>query len=487
MLGWRLFFTRHQLLPPRSIDDLSSYALRYLGERFNAGIEREGVPYLIDPLGQYDVILNDFFATELTNAPPTTQAAYAYDLKRFLMFLWDNRAQRSWRDATPGDRAAYKHWRLFDPAGPRVEATTWDREVATVNQFYRWAVGRGHTSCNPFVQRISRSRDLRRRRGETPAEASHTGRANDVAWLPPAAYRRWREVGVQGFDPSGHPDPAFRGRFASRNAAYCDLMIRTGLRLSEQTSLSVFELPHPVSGMLNVRSWLPLSIAKGGSARHIYFPISVLTQVWDFMMMERAEAVEIARANGAYEQIRNPLIIASRLRPFVEIGGARVDVAKLTHAERLRTFMDKPDGLEPIAVWLNEDGFPSRPSAWQEVFKTANVRCAHRGVAIRCHPHMLRHSFAVITLEQLWRGHIQELATMSVPQRETYQRVFGDPLNWVRIRMGHRSIETTQIYLHTLSELEMETRMALVPDGWEPTTVDERDGHNTPDAADRLV
>lgn len=26
---------------------------------------------------------------------------------------------------------------------------------------------------------------------------------------------------------------------------------------------------------------------------------------------------------------------------------------------------------------------------------------------------------------------------------------------------------TTQIYLHALSELEMHTRMALVPDGWE--------------------
>jgi integrase len=45
-------------------------------------------------------------------------------------------------------------------------------------------------------------------------------------------------------------------------------------------------------------------------------------------------------------------------------------------------------------------------------------------------------------------------------------RVFGDPLDWVRRRLGHRSVVTTQIYLHTLAELDMETRLALVPDDW---------------------
>jgi hypothetical protein len=43
------------------------------------------------------------------------------------------------------------------------------------------------------------------------------------------------------------------------------------------------------------------------------------------------------------------------------------------------------------------------------------------------------------------------------------------------MRLGHRSIQTTQIYMHTLNELEMETRMMLVPDGWEPTGVHPED------------
>lgn len=77
---------------------------------------------------------------------------------------------------------------------------------------------------------------------------------------------------------------------------------------------------------------------------------------------------------------------------------------------------------------------------------------------------MLRHSFAVITLERFQRGQIEALAELSAEQRGHYTRVFGDPLDWVRRRLGHRSAQTTLVYLHALEELEMETRLALVPE-----------------------
>lgn len=80
---------------------------------------------------------------------------------------------------------------------------------------------------------------------------------------------------------------------------------------------------------------------------------------------------------------------------------------------------------------------------------------------------MLRHSFAVTTLEHLQRGHLAALGEMNPEQRRHYQMVFGDPLDRVRRRLGHRSIETSLKYLHTLAELEMETRLALIADPWE--------------------
>ena len=65
-----------------------------------------------------------------------------------------------------------------DPAGPRVEHATWDREVATVNGFFTWAVRQGCMEASPIVQRVTRarSRSPRRTVPETvPAESSHTG------------------------------------------------------------------------------------------------------------------------------------------------------------------------------------------------------------------------------------------------------------------------------------------------------------------------
>ena len=106
------------------------------------------------------------------------------------------------------------------------------------------------------------------------------------------------------------------------------------------------------------------------------------------------------------------------------------------------------------------------PGTWQSMFGDANDRCRHHEVGLRAHPHLLRHTYAVVTLEQLQREHIRELGAMNSAQRTTYEQVFGDPLDWVRRRLGHRSVETTFKYLHTLNELAMETRLALVPDEW---------------------
>src|SRR6266508_982696 len=472
---WRVVFTRRGLPRPRVREPLLE-VLGDLDEWLDRNEVLDGQPFLISPDGRYDVTLNRYFEQiRMGAAPWNTQASHARDLKNFLDLLWASRAGRSWRDATSEYGAAYERWRRKDQAGPRVEHTTWDREVATVNGFCNWAVRCGHLQASPIVQRVSRA--SRRRPGRTmsettPAESSHTGPRRHVEWLTPGMYRQWRDVGIRGFTPAGLPDPAFRGRFASRNAGFTDLMIRTGLRISEQVGLSLYELPRLVTGALNARTWLPASIAKGGSARNIYIPAGVLKDIWDYVEIERAEAVEHARICGLYEQIPDPLLIEDAARPVARIGGQRLPVSKLDHAERARLLVTTAGGWEPAALWLNESGLPGTVAGYREIFKDANRRCRRHGLAVTAHPHALRHSFAVIELEQLWRGHLEQLQELSPKGRMTYQRVYGDPLLWVSRRLGHRSIETSAIYLHTLQELEMETRMALVPDWWEPTGID---------------
>ncbi|MEV1070166.1 hypothetical protein AB0J04_45490, partial [Streptomyces sp. NPDC050263] len=82
----------------------------------------------------------------------------------------------------------------------------------------------------------------------------------------PRRYRLWRDVGLRGFGADRLPSPRFRGRWTARNAAFTDFMVRTGQRLSEQASLTVFEVPTgPGLGGYR-RYWLPWAIAKNASA-----------------------------------------------------------------------------------------------------------------------------------------------------------------------------------------------------------------------------
>jgi hypothetical protein len=148
--------------------------------------------YLLGPEGSYDVELNAYFTgASLRGSPKNTQAAVAYDLKKWLAFLTSSRDRLTWRDATTEDRAAFEQWRRNDPRGPRIASTTSDREVATVNWFYQWAVRQGHVVRNPLVQRPSRARrrSLNEPIAQTPAEASHMGPRRDLTWLTPAMYR----------------------------------------------------------------------------------------------------------------------------------------------------------------------------------------------------------------------------------------------------------------------------------------------------------
>ncbi|MET8759903.1 tyrosine-type recombinase/integrase [Lentzea sp. NPDC004782] len=437
-----------------------------------------GTPFLLSPSYEYDVVLNDFFlGVEMVASARYTQSGYARDIAAFLTFLWSARERRSWRDATEADHLAYLHWRRRDPAGPCVSGAAWDREVAAVNRFYRWALKRGHVRVNPIPQATRRRVPLEAGWAnqatldeQRPATYSHDAVRERVEWLPPVEYRQWREVGVRGFTAAGLPDERFRGRWAARNAAFCDLMVRTGLRLSEQAALTVFEVPLDQGVGGYQRFWLSPSIAKGGSARWVYVPASVIADLVAYTEIDRPAVVEAAQ--DRYRQVRRPLVVPDPVRPVaIQVTAAgvrrRLKVAQLDAAERRALLVEGPDGLEPALFWLGEHGWPLSVHRWKKMFAEANNRCRKAVVGLAAHAHMLRHTFAVVTLEQLQRGHIAVLAELTEEQRGHYTRVFGDPLDWVRRRLGHRSVVTTQIYLHTLSELEMHTRTALVPDGWE--------------------
>ncbi|WP_158854461.1 hypothetical protein [Saccharothrix deserti] len=134
----------------------------------------------------------------------------------------------------------------------------------------------------------------------TPATAPHHARREKIEWLPPKSYRTWREVGLHGYGVDGLPERGFRGRWAGRNAVFADLMVRTGLRLTEQAGLTVFGLPAQASGGTGYRRfWLPAAIAKWGSARWVYVPVALVRELAVYREVDRPEAVETARSRAS--------------------------------------------------------------------------------------------------------------------------------------------------------------------------------------------
>lgn len=442
----------------------------------DAGV-RPDTPFIMSPELTYDIELNEFFhSVGMQASAQNTQTGYARDIAAFLTFLWVARAKQSWKDATEADHLAYSHWRRSDSDGPRVAASTWDREVAAVNRFYRWAVRQRYLAATPIPQTSRRPAPVaaglagRRSQDEQrPATYSHGARRHRLEWLTPNEYRSWRDIGVRGFTSDGLPSNDFRGRWAARNAVFCDLMVRTGLRLSEQTALTVFEVPRERGVAGYQRFWLPASIAKGGSARWVYVPSSIVSDLATYASLDR-EAVTDSVAPP--DPMKGVFVVDDPGRPIARRVGAdgvirRVKVAELDVAERTALFIDGPHGLRPASFWLGEHGRPLTRHFWSKMFVDSNTRCQAQGIGLSAHPHLLRHTFAVVTLEQLQRGHIASLSHLTSEQRGQYTRVFGDPLDWVRRRLGHRSVVTTQVYLHALAELEMHTRMELVPDEWD--------------------
>jgi len=440
-----------------------------------------GTPFLLSPSFAYDRELNEFFySADMLSTRMSTRVGYAGDLVMFFNFLYRGRGLIDWRDTTETDHRAYLLWRRQDPQGPLVSARTWDREVSAQNRFFRWQTSRGRMPENPIPQRDSRPgpRSLRHSEGRTAATYSHDARREHVHWLPAASYRTWRDVGVRGYTTDLLPDPSFRGRWAARNAAFTDLMVRTGLRLTEQASLLASEIPSAPAGGYS-RFWLGGAAAKWGSERWIYTPASVLREIAEYVRVDRRDVIESARARGRYRTATGPILDPNSGVVVTRAGGgllSRTRVANLPPSERARLMVEAERGLEPAALWLTEDGASVSVSTWKDLFRQANDRCAARGLALRAHAHLLRHTFAVLTLEQLQRGHIAALARLKHEQRTHYVRVFGDPLDWVRRALGHRSVTTTQIYLHALEELELETRLALIPDDWDDPRAPRFDG-----------
>ena len=132
-------------------------------------------------------------------------------------------------------------------------------------------------------------------------------------------------------------------------------------------------------------------------------------------------------------------------------------------ALRRRLFRETAAGLEPVSVWLNEDGLPRDPHGWHHTFEGANARIAalgvdefhvvHRtccGILLRCGGFR----WACWSTRPGWR-------TLSEDEARDFRTQFGDTWHLVQTMLGHRHVETTKnVYLEPFRGLSVEVLLA---------------------------
>lgn len=486
------FYDFRQVLScPATDEDFRTYGDVHSWARSNGA--RHGTPFLLAPDGRADARVNLFFRIgSVASCRPRTWRRYAFSLVVWLDFL--EACGRRWDEAAPEDFDSFKHWRMTDERNTgRVRPTSFDADRSGLNTFYTWASQR-YAVVNPVP---TRSIEPASREWGGPGPRRDPARPagsprRQVKWLLRTAFEQWRDVGLRGYSFDGRRLEGWRGFNEDRDAAFVDGLYGTGLRLSEWSSVLDVELPARDTTGRFPRAWLAAACIKGGrEGRDYRVPRGVLKGVaayLDPLEGSRAEAIQRARQRRRYDQLPGMSLVTGHNRAarslylLTETGRTVVALDVLSPQERLRLFRHTEHGLEPLALWLGNDGMPKQAHGWEKTFQRANERVRkqwakeHHTDGQDCplwaRPHMARHSFALkwfTILSEVWN---QQMQGFTDAEKRDLREQFGDVWFQLATLLGHSSPQVTKDwYLEPFTGLQLDYIFSLL-DEEEQTAVD---------------
>jgi site-specific recombinase XerD len=449
--------------------------------RTAAGLDGH-VPIILMDGVPYDANLDRFFLDLPLNGvrSPHSLRAYGYDVAVWVRFLHAACGKTVWA-ATRADVDAFHRARRREEAGARISAASWNRGIAALEKLYRWAQLEGLVASSPFTHRDVWRQGHGGGRVRVVARNDSYERAarrSDVRFISLEDYRVFRDVGLRGLTVDGAERPSARDRNGARNALFAELLVTTGLRLSEASFLlavEITDLARHAERSRQARFELPYALTKGDHGRSILLPRRLLQQIRAYIAVERAHAITKFKNGKAWNAIQQPILVRGpepNATGLALCEGGTISFEALTPDERGRLVICDEDGApdQPATLWLTEIGLPVQPNSWEAAFARASRRCATAGVPVRVNPHQLRHTFAVHMLAMLIQHRLRDAAgERPVSGMEGYRRLLGDPLQQVQRLLGHASLTTTYIYLDHIAaradtvDAAVEELLSLVP------------------------
>lgn len=385
---------------------------------------------------------------------PNSWAVYARAVKEWAEFLAEHGVGLfDSRERLKSGLSRYAEHRAAGPIRARFAATTWSQHVSILSLFYRWALDEGYAQAEPFTYRSARAlfagtgREVRVNLAVRRTAKSHV----TIKYLEPDFTDLFRK-GLRGLAPDGTADTGFSGREMTRNAAVGDLALATGLRLSEFTHLLAWEIPPlpPTPTAIPIPFPVPAGITKGRKFRTTWISYDALAGLHDYQLLDREAATDGSNWRPP-RRWGEPLLVTEPDGRGGRINGVRRSWESLTPPERRR--LVAPDGGSCL-VAVRGDGGPF--TAWATVFeRTADrIRARFEPRFPHVHPHRLRHSFSMQTLEYLVTGYYRQAAKLVRDTDADAALVFyltkADPLLVLRDLLGHSTVLTTEKYLKRL-------------------------------------
>lgn len=422
---------------------------------------RPGTPILLDPEGCVDQTTVAYFNSLSFSPKKHTRESAASDSKLWMGFLHGR--GKSLRDATEADLEDYALLRLgFEDDLLGVAGRTWNRQLSSLDRLHTWMVDHGYAEVAPIARTVRTLLDGSAYSSINVSAKDHG--SNPVKWMSPGSYKVWRDCGLRRKE---YVDPRTgevlevaqkaKGRAEARNVAFADLLFRTGMRLREGSALLVAEIPAVDATVMVARANVPGGLVKASNqGRAMWIPQTVLRSIAAYVETDRAFAVATAQRKGTYDSTPHKLIVESTTGTGVAVTAKLRDergrqrtrrLAELSPGQRRRLFIETEEGLEPLLLWLTIGGKPMQRRSWYAPFNEANQALADAGIPCDpCHPHVLRHSFA---LTNLVYAHALMEDRLSVEHGMAARKMiaaFGDPFTLVQQLLGHSSVETTRDY-----------------------------------------